>query len=92
MQSLSDLELNVQQLLLRYDAIEQENASLQQQVEKQREEIIRTHGELAQLQKQYRQLQTAFALIDNETNKQKAKQHLNYLIQRIDLAISTLKQ
>ena len=46
MQALDDLSQNVRLLLERYEALQQENASLREDIERQRQELIRTHSEL----------------------------------------------
>ncbi len=91
MQSLDDLSLNVHLLLERYKALQEENAQLRGDVEKQREELIRTHSELAALQQQNRRIATANALCSAEGNEEAVKR-LNALIAQVDRAIDALKR
>ena len=44
MQALDDFSRNVHILLERYSALQQENAALREDVERQRQELIRTHS------------------------------------------------
>ena len=62
MQALNDLSQNVHLLLERYQALQQENAALKEDIERQRQELIRTHGELLELQQKNRRLATANAM------------------------------
>ncbi len=91
MQTLDDLSQNVHLLLERYQALQEENARLRGDVEKQREELIRTHSELAALQQQNRRLATANALSSAEGSEEAVKR-LNALIAQVDRAIDALKR
>ena len=46
MQALDELSQNLHLLLQRYEALQQENVALREDIEKQRQELIRTHSEL----------------------------------------------
>ena len=91
MQTLDDLSQNVHLLLERYQALQEENARLREDVEKQREELIRTHSELAALQQQNRRIATANALSSAEGSEEAVKR-LNALIAQVDRAIDALKR
>ena len=88
---LDELSQNVQILLQRYEALLQENASLRLETERQRQELIRTHGELVELQKQNRRLATANAMTNVETNEE-AMKRINALIAQVDRAIDVLNR
>jgi len=90
MQSLDDLSANLRILLERYTALQQENAALREDVERQRQELIRTHSELQQLQQQNRRLATANALTAAETSEEATKR-INALIAQVDRAINALR-
>lgn len=94
MEVLSQLENNVNELLSRYQALQQEVATLRQENTTQRQEILRTHGELNDLQLKYHHLQAASALLGNtnEEERARAKQQLTYLIQMVDQTLETLKR
>jgi hypothetical protein len=62
MKALDELSQNVHLLLERYSALQQENAQLRLDIEKQRQELIRTHSELLDLQQKNRRIATANAL------------------------------
>ena len=91
MQTLDDLSQNVHLLLERYQALQEENARLRGDVEKQREELIRTHSELAALQQQNRRIATANAVSSAEGSEEAVKR-LNALIAQVDRAIDALKR
>ena len=91
MQILDDLSQNVQLLLQRYQALQQENAQLRLDIEKQRQELIRTHSELLDLQQKNRRIATANALTSAE-GAEEATKRLNALIAQVDRAIAALKK
>ncbi len=91
MQALDQLSENVHLLLERYSALQQENAQLREDIKNQREELIRTHSELLELQQQNRRLATAGMMVSEESNELAIKR-LNALIAQVDRAISALKR
>ena len=91
MQVLDELSQNVHILLERYTALQQENAQLRLDAEKQRQELIRTHSELLDLQQKNRRIATANALTSAE-GAEEATKRLNALIAQIDRAIAALKK
>ncbi len=91
MQILDDFSRNVRLLLERYEALQQENASLREDIERQRQELIRTHSELVELQQKNRRLATANAMTSAE-NSEEATKRLNALIAQVDRAIAVLKK
>jgi uncharacterized protein YciI len=90
-QALDQLSENVHLLLERYSALQQENAQLREDIKNQREELIRTHSELLELQQQNRRLATAGMMVGEEGNELAIKR-LNALIAQVDRAISALKR
>ena len=88
---LDELSQNVHLLLERYEALQQENAQLKEDSERQRQELIRTHSELLALQQQNKRLATANALTAAESNEEATKR-LNALIAQVDRAIAALKR
>ena len=91
MQVLDDLSQNVHLLLERYEALQQENARLKEDVERQRQELIRTHSELLELQQKNRRMATANALTAAESQEDALKR-INALIAQVDRAIAALKR
>lgn len=91
MQALDELSQNVHLLLERYKALQQENVLLQDQIEQQRQELIRTHSELLNIQQKNRRLATANAMTSAE-NTEEATKRLNALIAQVDRAIAALKK
>ena len=91
MQALAELSENVRVLLERYEALQQENARLREDAERQRQELIRTHSELLGLQQKNRRIATANAMSAAEGNEEALKR-LNALIAQVDRAIAALKK
>lgn len=91
MQALDELSQNVHLLLERYEALQQENATLRLDIEKQRQELIRTHSELLELQQKNRRIATANALTAVESQEE-AYKRINALIAQVDRAIAALKK
>ncbi|MBQ9603165.1 MAG: hypothetical protein IJR42_05090 [Paludibacteraceae bacterium] len=78
-------------LLERYEALQQENATLRLDIEKQRQELIRTHSELLELQQKNRRIATVNALTAVESQEE-AYKRINALIAQVDRAIAALKK
>lgn len=91
MQILDDFSRNVRLLLERYEALQRENAALREDIERQRQELIRTHSELVDLQQKNRRLSVANAMTSAE-NSEEATKRLNALIAQVDRAIAALKK
>ena len=91
MQALENLSQNVHLLLERYKALQEENAALREDAERQRQELIRTHSELSALQQQNRRLVTAGAMSAAE-GAEEATKRINALIAQVDRAISALRR
>ena len=91
MQVLDDLSQNVHLLLERHEALQQENARLKEDVERQRQELIRTHSELLELQQKNRRIAVVNAMNTAE-NSEEATRRLNALIAQVDRAINALKR
>lgn len=91
MLALDDFSRNVHLLLEHYQALQQENASLREDIERQRQELIRTHSELLALQQQNKRLATANAMTSAESSEEALKR-LNALIAQVDRAINALKK
>jgi len=91
MLALDDLSQNVHLLLERYTALQEENASLRDQIDRQRQELIRTHSELLELQQKNRRIATANAMTNAETNEEALKR-INALIAQVDRAINALRR
>lgn len=88
---LDELSQNIRVLLERYEALQQENAQLKEHIENQRQELIRTHSELLDLQQKNRRLATANAMSSAETAEEATKR-INALIAQVDRAIAALKR
>ena len=91
MLALDDFSRNVHLLLERYQALQQENASLREDIERQRQELIRTHSELLALQQQNKRLAIVNAMTSAESSEEALKR-LNALIAQVDRAINALKK
>ena len=91
MVALDELSQNLHTLLERYEALQRENAALHEDIERQRNELIRTHSELLELQQKNKRLAVANAMTSAE-NSEEATKRLNALIAQVDRAIAALKK
>ena len=91
MQILDDFSRNVHLLLERYEALQRENAQLREDIERQRQELIRTHSELVELQQKNRRIAVATAMSSAETEEEATKR-INALIAQVDRAIAALRK
>lgn len=94
MESLVSLENNVQALLEQYELLKQQLLDLQQENERQRDEIIRTHAELVQIKADYKHLEMAYALLSENTDdeqRERVRTRLTNMIAQIDRAIEALR-
>ena len=90
MQVLDELSGNVNILLERYSALQQDNTRLKEEIDHQRQELIRTHAELVALKQQNRRLSIANSLTSAESAEQATKR-LNAIIAQLDKAIDVLR-
>ena len=91
MQALDTLSQNVHLLLERYEALQQENAQLRAEAERQHNELVQAHSDLVALQQQNRRLATVNALTMAESREEAAKR-INALIAQVDRAIAALNK
>ena len=91
MQALDDLSNNVHILLERYTALQEENVRLKDERDRQRQELIRTHADLLDLQQKNRRIATANALVSAEGSEEALKR-INALIAQVDRAINALRR
>ena len=95
MKSLAILEDNVNVLLAQYRDLQQQLLDLQQKNQSQREEIMRSHAELVKLRAEYNHLETAYALLVENTDgeqRDRVRQRITNLIAQVDRALEALKQ
>ena len=94
MESLVQLEDNLQQLLEQHNQLKQQLLDLQRENERQRKEIMQSYAELVDLKNDYKHLETAYALLaenTDEAQRERVKQRLSNLIAQVDRAIEALK-
>ena len=95
MKSLATLESNVEALLTQYRQLQQQLLDLQQENERQRKEMMRTPADDLQLKADYNHLETAYALLAEQTDgeqRDRVRQRLTNLIAQVDRALEALKQ
>ena len=95
MKSLATLESNVEALLTQYRQLQQQLLDLQHENERQRKEMMRTHADYLQLKADYNHLETAYALLAEQTDgeqRDRVRQRLTNLIAQVDRALEALKQ
>ncbi|MBQ2540164.1 MAG: hypothetical protein II551_00790 [Paludibacteraceae bacterium] len=92
MVQLEQLSENLRVLLMRYDALREENKQLREANRSQREEILRSHRELEELQTQYSRLRLASAVTGTPEERDAARRRLTQLISQIDHVMEILRQ
>ena len=96
MESLEQLEQNLVQLLSQYQELQLQVKSLQEENQRQREEIIQTHADIQQLKRDYNKLHTAHTMLlaseATTEDRAKAKQRITNIILQIDKAVEALTQ
>ena len=96
MESLEQLEQNLLQLLNQYQELQLQMKSLQEENQRQREEIIQTHADIQQLKRDYNKLHTAHTMLlafeATAEDRAKAKQKITNIILQIDKALEALTQ
>ena len=96
MESLEQLEQNLVQLLNQYQELQLQVKALQEENQRQREEIIQTHADMQQLKYDYNKLHMAHTMLlakeATAEDRAKAKQKITNIILQIDKAIEALTQ
>jgi uncharacterized protein YbgA (DUF1722 family) len=96
MKSLDYLEQNVRQLLEQHQELKLHLMALQEENQRQREEIIQTHSEIQQLKSEYTKLYTAHTILlakdATQEDRARAKQKITNIILQLDKAIEALTQ
>jgi len=91
-ETIADLQRAVESLVGKYREAQQRIAVLEDANDHQRDELIRTHAELADLQLKYKQLQTAHALVADSPERLQAKRQISGIIHKVDQALELLKE
>lgn len=90
-ETLQQLEQSVAHLLRNYQEVCRQLQILEEANQRQRDEILRTHTELTELQQQYKKLQTAHALVAESPQRDVARRQLTAIIKKIDTTINLLQ-
>lgn len=86
------LEKQIKQLIEQHHVLSEQVKTLLKNNDQQRQEVIRSHAEIQDLQKQNRELKTALALVDDSEGKDIARRRINALINKIDRTIELLNE
>lgn len=86
------LEKQIKQLIEQHHVLSEQVKTLLKNNDQQRQEVIRSHAEIQDLQKQNRELKTALALVDDSEGKDVARRKINFLIDKIDRTIELLNE
>ena len=86
------LEKQIKQLIEQHHILSEQVKTLLKNNDQQRQEVIRSHAEIQDLQKQNRELKTALALVDDSEGKDIARRRINALINKIDRTIELLNE
>ena len=73
-------------------AVQQQLGVLEEANRHQRDELIRTHAELQELQGKYKSLQTAHALTADSPERSQARKQLSAIISKVDKTLELLKE
>lgn len=92
MESLEQLSDNVRELIARYEAQARELEQLRAANAQQREEMMRTHAELVEIEQQYARLRLASAMTGTPDERDAARRRLTQIITHIDHVLEILKQ
>ncbi len=92
MQALDQLEASVRQLLDEQDRLRKQLTELRDRNEAMRSELVRTYGEMDDLQQRYRALLAAHQMTGGtEGDRQRAKDQLTLIIGQVNRAMEALK-
>lgn len=91
LESLDSLEQNVQALLVRYKALQEENAALRTKVEGLSQDLIESHAEQKALQTECNRLRLANSLAGSAETRTEAYQRLTQMIAQVDKAIELMR-
>jgi archaellum component FlaC len=91
-ETIEQLEAAVARLVDRYHEVQQQLGVLEEANRHQRDELIRTHAELQELQGKYKSLQTAHALTADTPERSQARKQLNAIISKVDKTLELLKE
>ena len=86
------LEKQIRQLIEQHHVLSEQVKTLLKNNDQQRQEVIRSHAEIQDLQKQNRELKTALALVEDSEGKDIARRRINALINKIDRTIELLNE
>ena len=86
------LEKQIKQLIEQHHILSEQVKTLLKNNDQQRQEVIRSHAEIQDLQKQNRELKTALALVEDSEGKDIARRRINALINKIDRTIELLNE
>ena len=91
-ETIQDLEQSVKSLLAKYREALARIDELEETNGHQRDELIRTHAELVELQKKHTALQTAHALTIESPERVVARKQINAIIAKVDKSLELLKE
>ncbi len=91
-ETIQALELSVANLLAKYQEAQARIDELREANGHQRDELIRTHAELVELQNRYRTLQTAHALSTDAPERTQARKQISAIISKVDKTLELLKE
>ncbi len=91
LEALDSLEQNLQELLVRYKALQAENAALQARVEGLSQDLMESHAEQKALQTECNRLRLANSLAGSAETRTEAYQRLTQMIAQVDKAIELMR-
>lgn len=91
-ESLQSLELNLSQLISKYQNLKTHEKDLNRQLHSKDETISELNSEIERLQKENKTLKTANAMLGSSEHKRETKLKINSLIKEIDSCIVQLAE
>ena len=91
MDSLDSLERNLQQLLERYAALQQENAVLRVKNDGLKQDLVESHAELNELRQECHNLRLANSMLGSQETRTEAYGKLTQMIRQVDKAIELMR-
>ncbi len=85
------MEQNLQQLLERYAALQQENDALRVKNDGLKQDLIESHAELNDLRNECRTLRLANSMLGSQETRTEAYGRLTQMIRQVDKAIELIK-
>ena len=89
---VDSLENRINKLLHKYESLQKNNSTLEENLAAEKQSHSKTRNELEQWKEQFNSLKTANAMLGSDQYKRETKLKINSLVREIDLCISQLSE